>query len=558
MKADAAGADNGSTWADAFTDLQSALDVAGAGDEIWVAAGRYVPSRSYFPNPRCVAFALLPDVALYGGFAGVETSRDASDPRAFKTFLDGDLLGNDTAISGRSENAVHVLVALTPVGPATVLDGFVVRGGHATDSSVPGPLAGAGLFVVGGSPTIARCAFVANACARDGDLGGAAATFAGGSPLVTLCDFRGNRCVGVAPNGSSGGVVERSRFRKNVTSGVVLADATRGLVDDCRFSENRATTGGGVRVVRSRDCRVRRSRFTSLHATGGGGVALESSSNCVISEGLFERCDATGGGAVSVADSDDVAIVSCEMRRCSATTGSGVSAFLCDRLRIENVLLADGTTAPPGSPALRFFYCGDTRISNSTIARSNHGGLFVGEGSSVAVVNSIFWSNIDGDIDVDFDASLTVARSHVSLGWPGEGNVSGDPLFVSPGLGDYRLDAGSPCLETGDDASLPDDIADLDGDGDSVEPLPLDLDGLPRRVDANGDRRPPWTWARTRGRGHQVSRRLINKRIARLRPTTATTRCRENGSMWRTRSSATASSGRQQRHRLAWPKEIDP
>ena len=44
VKADATGANNGSSWTDAFGDLQTALARAISGDEIWVAAGSYKPT----------------------------------------------------------------------------------------------------------------------------------------------------------------------------------------------------------------------------------------------------------------------------------------------------------------------------------------------------------------------------------------------------------------------------------------------------------------------------------------------------------------------------------
>ena len=52
-----------------------------------------------------------------------------------------------------------------------------------------------------------------------------------------------------------------------------------------------------------------------------------------------------------------------------------------------------------------------------------------------------------------------------------------DPNFVDLPGGDVRLSAGSPVEDQGDDALLPVDSLDLDGDGDTAEAWPLDLDG---------------------------------------------------------------------------------
>ena len=70
VKADAGGANNGSSWTDAYTDLQDALSVTVSGDQIWVAAGTYYPTTD---TNRSATFALVNGVGIYGGFAGVET-----------------------------------------------------------------------------------------------------------------------------------------------------------------------------------------------------------------------------------------------------------------------------------------------------------------------------------------------------------------------------------------------------------------------------------------------------------------------------------------------------
>jgi hypothetical protein len=77
------------------------------------------------------------------------------------------------------------------------------------------------------------------------------------------------------------------------------------------------------------------------------------------------------------------------------------------------------------------------------------------------VVNSVFWQN-----GPDFESRVAVPVSHslVPGGYPGEGNVDADPMFVGADNGDFRLLPSSPCIDAGDNSApnLPDaDIAGM-------------------------------------------------------------------------------------------------
>jgi predicted outer membrane repeat protein len=149
VKHDATGDNDGSSWDDAFTSFQSALDVATSGDHIWVATGTYKPSTDHDlgdeSDARFYHFRMIDGVQIYGGFAGTENPNlfDLAD-RDFvtnETILSGDLNGDDDfdvtndGYQGTTgdENCYHVLFHPSGYGltEAAVIDGFTITGGNA-------------------------------------------------------------------------------------------------------------------------------------------------------------------------------------------------------------------------------------------------------------------------------------------------------------------------------------------------------------------------------------------------------------------------------------------
>ncbi len=187
-----------------------------------------------------------------------------------------------------------------------------------------------------------------------------------------------------------------------------------------------------------------------------GGGMFNSGSSATVTNCTFNSNTAvnSGGGMSNAASSPTV--TNCTFSENSASVGGGG--------------MSNGGNSSPTVTNCTFR--GNTAI--------NGGGMLniADLASSPTVTNCILWG--DSPNEISGGASLTVTYTDVQGGWPGTGNIDTDPLFVDPADGDFRLSAGSPAIDAGNNWGVPQDTTDLDGDGDTRELTPWDLDGNPR------------------------------------------------------------------------------
>ncbi|HHU58097.1 MAG TPA: T9SS type A sorting domain-containing protein, partial [Bacteroidales bacterium] len=157
------GSGNGSSWSDASS-LQGALDAAVFGDQIWLAAGVYVPASG---SGRGKTFRVKDGIQLYGGFVGSETLLSQRNPQQNQSILSGGL--GDPLL--RTDNAYHVLTlkgtAGAPLTEATLIDGLVIEEGYA-NYGVNTNGEGGGLYVEHASPTVRNTVFRNNYAEKGG------------------------------------------------------------------------------------------------------------------------------------------------------------------------------------------------------------------------------------------------------------------------------------------------------------------------------------------------------------------------------------------------------
>ncbi len=310
----ALGANNGTSWTDAYSSLSNALLMATSGDNIWVAQGVYKPSTIIDLNsdgildPREATFQIADNISLYGGFTGTETLLDERDWEINSTILSGDIDNNDVNLDGNGiiedvvqivgSNAFHV-VYTENVSINAQLDGFIITAGKA---SVTSPVTdangdGAGWYnrlsgiINSSSPGIYNTTFIGNIAASEGGALYNSASTAGGIVLSTIknCKFLSNK------SDINGGAIALGSYNPGNYNPSLIK---------CDFDSNTAYRRGGAlyfigdhAIIDS--CSIKNNTVTAVSPDastlpGAGGGALLVGTNASFNACLFEGNSSTG------------------------------------------------------------------------------------------------------------------------------------------------------------------------------------------------------------------------------------------------------------------------
>ena len=529
VKADATGSNNGSSWTNAFTNLQDALTAADAGTEIWVASGTYTPSTN--PTDRNATFQLKNGVAIYGGFAGTETDRDQRDWSANLSVLSGDING-----SGNLTGNSFTVVTGSGTNDSAMLDGFTITAGNANDDAPgapnDGPTRGGGGMVNDlGSPTLVNLHFSGNSAAENGGglyntrsssptlinvsfsgntsrLGGGIANFAGSNPTLTNVNFSGNtgRFGGGMTNESgSNPILTDVSFENNSAEenggGMRNTAVSSPILSNVSFSGNTARLGGGIVNFFGSNPTLTNVNFSGNTAQQGGGMYNENS-NPILADVSFISNEASfhGGGMDNFENSAPTLVNVSFIGNSADRDGGGISNE-GSTLLLTNVLFSGNkadvgggiwngvrAASPPGAVSnMRL-----TNVSFSGNFARFGGGIRNFTGGNADIRNSVFWNNRDRNgtgsaaASIDSVAGITQSISFslvqgcrpggtwtASCRTDGGNNLADtDPLFIAavdPGsaptlAGNLRLSVGSPVIDVGNNAFIPEGVTtDLDG-----------------------------------------------------------------------------------------------
>ena len=266
-------------------------------------------------------------------------------------------------------------------------------------------------------------------------------------------------------NGSELARSERD-YKHHVT---ILDGEQRNSVVTARAGWNTCSTVDGFTIINGK-------------AAEGGGICSSLSSPIIANNMIMYNCAADQGalgGGILIHYSNAIVInniIAGNHMEGTLSAGSGVSILYSNPVLINNTIARNTLEGESTYGGGIFLMDSTPLIANSIIAYNGSGIYRQGTmGSPVFLYNCVSSNteyNFSGLPDPTGQA----------------GNISVPPLFLHlPGadlnFGDLRLRPTSPCIDAADNTAVPPDLLDLDGDGDTTEPLPIDLAGYARFID---------------------------------------------------------------------------
>ncbi|MBT5271118.1 MAG: hypothetical protein HOL70_16905, partial [Candidatus Marinimicrobia bacterium] len=215
--------------------------------------------------------------------------------------------------------------------------------------------------------------------------------------------------------------------------------------------------------------------------TGGDTTSVVNMSSWGFSADCIIDGFTIQNGLVGISASPDYSNPTLTIHNCIITnTGTAISGHFLQRWEISKTLVVNNDLG-----FSKGYYGDSSVIINCTFDNSIRDIAFnpsYGTTSELSIYNSIFRNQIDGyetnPVNMYYcdyaDGSLAANVNIIA------GNITNDPLFVDPINDDYNLQAGSPCIDSGDPLSP----RDQDGSRADIGARPSDY-GDPYPISIN-------------------------------------------------------------------------
>jgi hypothetical protein len=476
VNANAAGLNNGTSWINAYTNLQSALQ--NCSDTIKVAAGTYYPSSAN----KYAAFWLESHRILLGGYPN--TGNPGNTQR--------DPVVNPTILSGNLPSGSHapLIVKGRHVDNTSVLDGFIISDGLGESST-----AGALYILNDASPKIVSTVLKNNLAPFRSS---AITVLNGSSPEFKYCTLENNignssLADGAVRNDHSTPRFTKCDFKMNSSytgsisyeyGGAMVNINSNAIIDSCLFFKNTANDAGGAIANFNSSPVISNSSFIGnmLHgnvqmmatdiyndhsnpvvtncifsdsalAEKGGSIAHINNSNALYTNCEFRNCKAIYDGSISYSDNSTI-----EFNRCSFQGSSlGSSANTISNINNSNCKIVNSIAFSNSSNSFVGMDAGNLQVINSTIAKNAFTRLFVhGGAGQLTVSNSILWDNVNANFsEILSTGSATVSVNNTMSQSLGTNGVNGNRVGINPRLTDVTNAPGPDgIIKTSDDGFI--------------------------------------------------------------------------------------------------------
>ncbi|PVX44641.1 putative secreted protein (Por secretion system target) [Flavobacterium sp. 103] len=429
VKKDATGLNNGTSWQNAYTDLSTAINSTNSG-QIWVAQGTYFPTtdlNGQIPiDAKLNTFKLKLNIAIYGGFSGIETNLNQRNWTNYPTILSGNI-GDENLYT---DNVIHVFSCeYVNLNSTTILDGLTIKGGYAKLANGFGNEKGGGIYVnqtSSGSFIVKNCILEENYAIG---YGGGLYVF-NSNPIIENCIFRNNKAF---------------------QGGGMYLEYTKAIINNCHIDNNIADN-------------FPTSGYSSLR---GGGICIGSYSSPTISNNSITNNFAKNEGGAFVNDSNYEVLFTNNIVS-GNKSGDGGALFLGWTTYCFNNLFFNNQATRYGGAIYMDYDPNRSQFINNTVvqnsAASQGGGLYI-TGANPDVTNSLFYSNTspigpqiktingNGNWSPDFrycdiQGGLTnlVTSGNVIVY---QDNIDVNPLFTDAANNNFHLQSTSTLINAG-------------------------------------------------------------------------------------------------------------
>jgi hypothetical protein len=414
------------------TNLQNALDTArtnGQDDVIYFQQGTYSTGSCPFSYGSSGNDSKA--VSLLGGWNTGFTVR-SSDPSL--TLLDG----------GGATRVLEVIADVAGVSINFSIEGLTIQNGYGSETD------GAGIRAYSGASGNNGTIFLTiRNCVIQNNQATISPVARSGGGMYTDCYFEVYDTSFLSNRARSGGAMFLN-YAPN------LSNSLEPIIDNCVFEDN-SNIGGwqGSTIFNNVSPIIRNCSFTGRSdgvSSSGPGSTIYSqySPSTRVHNSFFSRCIIDyWGSAIQYWDAGG------EIKNCffsdnkaGILSGYGAVTYLNNSGAAETINITNCT------------FTGNQ-------SQSGFAGALHSRGADLNITNSIFWGNGSTGIYSEY-GNATIRYSDIEGGPGGTGfadggnNITNNPQFVV--AGNCHLTAGSPCIDTGDNAAPGLPITDLDGD----------------------------------------------------------------------------------------------